>query len=241
MSSSVSSARPRARSAAGANPNRTAASASMPTVKRRTVRSGARLDSICAQAPSALVAKTAKNHASSPPTERATGFPSAIALTGRRAPRPAPASCELTLPGCVASHQQHHHVGQSDQQHQARPFPSTVATACRTARHSREPFWHRSGSRSAFFPLGTAHRGRCTPPSERPVATARAACAFVTPGFRRPISRRHHQVGSAMYVFPSCTGLPQALSSGRFCNGIQKSVDLPVSKPSNPWRRSQRS
>src|ERR1700760_2682448 len=51
----------------GATANSIAAKTSSDNVKRRTVRSGVKLDSICAQAPSARVVEAANAHASAPP------------------------------------------------------------------------------------------------------------------------------------------------------------------------------
>ena len=157
--------------------------------------SGARLDSICAQAPSALVAKAANSQASAPPSatsSRALGQQLAKQLSAPRAQRQT--QREFTLPRCIASHQQHHYVAQCDQQDKSDHRHQHSAAACRTARRNRESSSHPGGSVPAAVPPAQDCQGRHTPRFEMWIAVAQLPAPWSHREPDAPSIRRHHQV-----------------------------------------------
>ncbi len=98
---SASSAPPASATRSGASPNSSAATTSTPSVNSKTVLSGARLDSICAQLPSSRVAISAKPQASAPPAE--TRIKLSASSCRSNSPRPAPSAWRTENSRCRAA------------------------------------------------------------------------------------------------------------------------------------------
>ena len=140
---------------------------------------------------------------------------------------------ELALPRRISRHQQHDHVAQRDQQHEphhAHQHSQRLAVLFFVAREALGLLQAECGPLLSGLRIAQPDIGR------------RLKCRLkLRDRLRLVYARRETSnqpqappCGIGDVCFPILRGLPQAFSSARLCNGIQKSVEPPASTPSKP-------